>query len=804
MIKDVGVFAVTATFSIFAYLWLYFIVAISGSDEVSIAEGSLTFIFFPVLVALAFAADKGYFSLGSLTDDDHNAPPKCEKSHEMEFLGVTQDSDGWGCDGRFQPGGCRSGITGYHQTKGVDRYRCQRCDYDLCKKCVESNRKATTSHIIGSDVSKEEIAAIEHKILQQHGDALSDEQLARLIQKEHAEPMTRAAYRVAAVRSMVGGKRVADVKSDDNSQYSLTSIVPVDGSTNGDAKRPVVCPKGHNMHSFVTNKANFNCDMCQKRFPMGTVLYGCRACNFDACAECKVTYVKADVIMQFCSASYAVLESIGTLVTQVHRSGDLSQRVTVEYKTRDGSAKAGEDYVAIEGKLEFEPGETQKPLGVQIVDDTSYEEDEEFFIDLTNPTCNVSGCKAIVGANKTATVSIVDDDLPGVLFFEKEQIEVTEGIDNKVVTATVKRKDGSNGTISCKFATEDGTALAGRDYLSVQGTLVFEPGQMSRDVQLTVLSGHHYESTEEFRLNLTFEGLSPEQIGGATFDATTDGGAEACVCTVIILSDEAARSRTDRVMKVLMMDWDKAQIGHANWKDQFIDAVLVNGGEDGDASILDWTMHIITVFWKVLFAIIPPTDFCDGWLCFVSSLLMIGVVTAFIGDMAGLLGCTLNIPDKITAITFVALGTSLPDTFASKTAAEQDPYADASVGNVTGSNSVNVFLGLGLPWVMGSVYWKVMGKTDRWREEYASYPDLLKGDEGIFVVIGGDLGFSVGVFSGCAIVAIAGLLVRRKLFGGELGGPDGAKKVTAVLLVTLWFIYIGMSSWMIMKNKKDC
>lgn len=40
----------------------------------------------------------------------------------------------------------------------------------------------------------------------------------------------------------------------------------------------------------------------------------------------------------------------------------------------------------------------------------------------------------------------------------------------------------------------------------------------------------------------------------------------------------------------------------------------------------------------------------------------------------------------------VALGTSLPDTFASKAAAEQDPYADASIGNVTGSNSVNVCL----------------------------------------------------------------------------------------------------------------
>jgi solute carrier family 8 (sodium/calcium exchanger) len=52
----------------------------------------------------------------------------------------------------------------------------------------------------------------------------------------------------------------------------------------------------------------------------------------------------------------------------------------------------------------------------------------------------------------------------------------------------------------------------------------------------------------------------------------------------------------------------------------------------------------------------------------------------------------------------VALGTSLPDTFASKTAAANEKNADNAIGNVTGSNSVNVFLGLGLPWVIAAFY----------------------------------------------------------------------------------------------------
>lgn len=49
------------------------------------------------------------------------------------------------------------------------------------------------------------------------------------------------------------------------------------------------------------------------------------------------------------------------------------------------------------------------------------------------------------------------------------------------------------------------------------------------------------------------------------------------------------------------------------------------------------------------------------------------------------------------------------DTFASKVAAIQDKYADASVGNVTGSNAVNVFLGIGLAWTMAAIFHRSKG-----------------------------------------------------------------------------------------------
>eukprot|EP00747_Dinoflagellata_sp_TGD_P144356 gnl/TRDRNA2_/TRDRNA2_176482_c0_seq7.p1 gnl/TRDRNA2_/TRDRNA2_176482_c0~~gnl/TRDRNA2_/TRDRNA2_176482_c0_seq7.p1 ORF type:complete len:335 (+),score=23.55 gnl/TRDRNA2_/TRDRNA2_176482_c0_seq7:36-1040(+) len=252
---------------------------------------------------------------------------------------------------------------------------------------------------------------------------------------------------------------------------------------------------------------------------------------------------------------------------------------------------------------------------------------------------------------------------------------------------------------------------------------------------------------------------------------------------------------------------ERGPLMHLSWPIPLSSWMSVGSGEhiskdDGDddddddgepPSKLDWFMHILTVPWKLLFATIPPTDFAGGWACFCCSLFMVGVVTAFINDMASLLGCVLGLPSIITAITFVALGTSLPDTFASKTAAEQDPYADASIGNVTGSNSVNVFLGIGLPWCAGAIVWKIRGQRPDW---VARYPALAKewAGEGIFVVQAGDLAFSVCIYSCCALVTIILLSARRKFCGGELGGPPQLKYGTAAILVSLWVLYVGISS----------
>ncbi|XP_008568176.1 PREDICTED: sodium/calcium exchanger 1-like [Galeopterus variegatus] len=250
---------------------------------------------------------------------------------------------------------------------------------------------------------------------------------------------------------------------------------------------------------------------------------------------------------------------------------------------------------------------------------------------------------------------------------------------------------------------------------------------------------------------------------------------------VIIEESYEFKSTVDKLIKKTNL---ALVVGTNSWREQFIEAITVSAGEDDDddecgeeklPSCFDYVMHFLTVFWKVLFAFVPPTEYWNGWACFIVSILMIGLLTAFIGDLASHFGCTIGLKDSVTAVVFVALGTSVPDTFASKVAATQDQYADASIGNVTGSNAVNVFLGIGVAWSIAAIYHAANGEQ--------------------FKVSPGTLAFSVTLFTIFAFINVGVLLYRRRPeIGGELGGPRTAKLLTSCLFVLLWLLYIFFSS----------
>lgn len=667
VIKEVPVFAVTTSFSLFAYLWMVFVLLICSKNVVDVWEGVVSFLCFPLLVGIAYLADRGYFTTSK------------------PLMGET--------------------------------------------------------YVAGVIMSKEELATLEANIRRVHGYNLSDEQVAKFV--EHTTtPKSRAMYRVAATREMTGGRRI-----------SVPKLQTVRQSVSSTLLSP-------NRRSKVTPVLE------------------------EEEEEIKELENPDEAIVEFKVERYAVLENAGKVELTVERRGNLDISSAVKYRPREGTAKFETDFKLVEGTLVFEPSETEKVITVEIVDDNAYEEDEEFFVDLMDELkpahSQVPWTPATLGAKLSATVIIIDDDLPGILNFPADSITVQENANDKVVEFVVERKHGGTGKVGCSYHTEDDTAIAGVDYDKAEGRLEFQEGQMSAVVSVNIKAAGKYERKEIFRLILS------NSFGGAKFDPHSDGGSDSCILTVSIASHQSAKERIDRLMSKLTVNWDKAKLGHANWREQFIEALYVNGGnddEDDPPGIIDRVMHVIMLPWKLMFAIVPPTDYCGGWACFICSLGMIGVVTAVIGDLAKLFGCCCDIPDEVTAITFVALGTSLPDTFASKTAAQQDPFADASIGNVTGSNSVNVFLGLGLPWMIGSAYWTV--KSEEFR------------------VPAGALVPSVIIYCICALCCVSILLVRRQVHGGELGGPQWSKWATSGVLVLLWCLYVTLSSIYTLKEKKD-
>jgi len=140
---------------------------------------------------------------------------------------------------------------------------------------------------------------------------------------------------------------------------------------------------------------------------------------------------------------------------------------------------------------------------------------------------------------------------------------------------------------------------------------------------------------------------------------------------VNIVTDTKVKKEQEALAQLLQKIEDEEAI---TWKGQFINACMLHPtkNEEGDivdVEAMDAFIHFATIGWKLIFSIVPPPHMCGGWACFLGALSMIGVCTFVVGDFANVFGCTVGLKTTCTAISFVALGTSLPDTFASMTAA---------------------------------------------------------------------------------------------------------------------------------------
>ena len=223
----------------------------------------------------------------------------------------------------------------------------------------------------------------------------------------------------------------------------------------------------------------------------GKTVTGGRLSVLDA-----INYVS---IPTFSIASASGLESVsgvaGAIDFRVTLTAPLSQQITVNYATTNGTAAAGLDYTSTTGTLTFASGVTEQIVRVNLVDDSVTEPNETFFVDLSG----VSSTAATIRTSR-GTGTILNDDASQISINDVTALE-SSGTFN--FTVSLNRPSASS--ISVRVATANGTAKSGKaaDYLALSGTLTFNPGETSKTISVTVRNDTVVESNETFFVNLS-------------------------------------------------------------------------------------------------------------------------------------------------------------------------------------------------------------------------------------------------------------------------------------------------------------
>jgi hypothetical protein len=163
--------------------------------------------------------------------------------------------------------------------------------------------------------------------------------------------------------------------------------------------------------------------------------------------------------------------------------------ITVDFTTQDGTALSASDYTAASDSLVFAPGQAQATINVSVLGDSDDEPSETFYVLLDN----VQGADIV---DALAVGEIVDDDgLPSLTI---DDVQVNEGDFGSVdAVFEVSLSPTHTEAVMVTYTVTDGTALAGSDYTATGGMLVFDPGDDSQPVTVTVLADEIDEGVSE-------------------------------------------------------------------------------------------------------------------------------------------------------------------------------------------------------------------------------------------------------------------------------------------------------------------
>ncbi|KAF6217081.1 hypothetical protein GE061_001434 [Apolygus lucorum] len=365
-IKQINVFFVTATWSVFAYIWLYMILSVISVGVVEVWEGILTFLFFPMTVLTAYLTDKKV--------PIYKLPLKLFKCKSHSAVGAAENVD----------------------------IEMSRDEYDDFEEMLEHARQQSASLL--------------KELRREYPDKTMAELKAIAQEKiEASGPKSRAFYRIQATRSITGGSiiqkhkemidDVADVvqivddstfvKFDETEVTVLENVgtlvvkVVVDGpgvavplmvdyqSEDGTATAgsDYMAVSGTLVFKPGTREQMFKVKIIDDEiFEEDEHFYirlsNARTSGKDAAKAGPVDIVdgllKINIldddhggIFGFGEDVVDVAESVGTYEVVVERKTGARGVVRLPWNTRDGTARAGKDYVEASGILVFEDNEAR-------------------------------------------------------------------------------------------------------------------------------------------------------------------------------------------------------------------------------------------------------------------------------------------------------------------------------------------------------------------------------------------------------------------------------------------------------------
>ena len=198
--------------------------------------------------------------------------------------------------------------------------------------------------------------------------------------------------------------------------------------------------------------------------------------------------------VQFSRANTGVTEGDSSVLLTATLSAPSGLPITVSYASSDGTATAPGDYVAASGVLTFAPSERSKAFSVLVNDDTLDELNETFRVALSD------AANATLATPATATVTLSDNDGEPGVSFEQDAYSVGEGVGSKVIPVMLDA--ASALTVTVRYTSSDGSAVAPGDYIATSGVLTFAPGVRTQFITLKVTDDAVKEITETLSIGL--------------------------------------------------------------------------------------------------------------------------------------------------------------------------------------------------------------------------------------------------------------------------------------------------------------